>query len=87
MSQFTFFLCFSCGSFDYAEQVSGDLAVGMTAASYLRRSRVESKVETFMVEILMEKFSVTCEGRIIPHIIVEPRNDATTLVIAIQGRH
>jgi len=29
-----------------------------------------------MVEILMEEFSVTGEGRIIPHIIVEPRNDA-----------
>ena len=49
----------------------------MTAASYLRRSRVESRVETFMVEILMEEFSVTFEGRIIPYIIVQSRNDAT----------
>ena len=77
MSQFTSFLRFSCGSFDFAEQVSGDLAVGMTAASYLLRSRVESRVETFMAEILMEEFSVTCEGRIILHIIVESRNVAT----------
>lgn len=77
MSQITFSLSFSCGSFDYAEQVSGDLAVGITAASYLRRSRVEPRVETFMVEILMEEFSVTGEGRIISRIIVESRNDAT----------
>jgi len=76
MPQFTIFLRFSCGSFDYAEQVSGDLAVGMTAVSYLRRSRVESRLETFMVEILMEEFSMTCEGRKIPHVIVESRNDA-----------
>jgi hypothetical protein len=77
MSQITFSLSFSCGSFDYAEQVSGDLAVGMIAASYLRSSRVEPRVETFMVEILMEEFSVTGEGRIISRIIVESRNDAT----------
>jgi hypothetical protein len=81
MSLFTFFLRFSRGSFDYAERVSGDLAVGMTAASYLRRSRLESRVETFIVEILMEEFSVTLEGRIITYIIVESRNDATLKLV------
>ena len=74
MSHFIFFLFVPCGSFDYAEHVSGDLAVGMTAASYLRRSRVESRVETFMTKILMEAFSVTCKGSLRPYIIVESRN-------------
>jgi len=77
MSQYTFFLNYSCGSFDYEEQVSGDLAVGMTAVSYLPRSRVESRVETFMAEILMEEFSVICEERIIPNVILESRIDGT----------
>ena len=67
------------------EQVSDDLAFGMAAASYLRKSGVELKVETLMAKILMEAFSVTCGGRILLHIIVVFRNDTkfkvTTLVI------
>lgn len=76
MSHFIFFLFVPCGSLDYAEHVSGDLAVGMTAASHLRVSRVESRVENLMTKILIEAFSVTCKGSLRSHIILESRNDA-----------
>jgi hypothetical protein len=54
----------------------------MTAASYSGRSRVESRVETFMTKITMAAFSVTSKESLQTEAILESRNDATLYLLS-----